>query len=213
MLAIATASYHKNCYLLASSNTSIKMSTSEKNHAFNGVNTQMLNTVYNAMQSHPEMAKATFSVKSQWNGGFSVTSSSKGFRVGSQNVERNPEEYKMQYDFPNQFSGEGRGLTVCEYCMGSLAACLIQTIVTHATSRGIQIDSINIDVEGDVDLRGFTGISSDVRPGAQQFRVNMNIKSTTASKEQIDQLREIGKKFSPAFDTLTNGTSVVLVNP
>ena len=43
-----------------------------------------------------------------------------------------------------------------------------------AKSRGIQIDSINIDVEGDVDLCGFTGISSDVRPGAQQFRVNMH---------------------------------------
>jgi uncharacterized OsmC-like protein len=96
--------------------------------------------------------------------------------------------------------------------MGSLAACLTQTIVAHATSRGIQIDSINIDVEGDVDLHGFTGISSDVRPGAQQFRVNMNIKSNSASKEQINELREIGKRFSPAFDILTNGTSVVLVN-
>jgi hypothetical protein len=61
-------------------------------------------------------------------------------------------------------------------------------------------------------LRGFTGISSDVRPGAQQFRVNMNIKSNSASKEQINELIEIGKRFSPAFDTLTNGTSVVLVN-
>ena len=40
----------------------------------------------------------------------------------------------------------------------------------------------------------------------------MNIKSNSASKEQIDELREIGKKFSPAFDTLTNGTPVVLVN-
>ena len=90
--------------------------------------------------------------------------------------------------------------------------CLAQTIVAHATSRGIQIDGIDIDVEGDVDLRGFTGISSEVRPGAQQFRVNMNIKSTNASKEQINELQEIGKRFSPAFDTLTNGTSVVLVN-
>jgi uncharacterized OsmC-like protein len=183
----------------------------KENDGFNGVNTQKLNTVYAAMQNQPEMAKATFYVKSEWNGGFSVTSSSKSFRIGGQNIERNS-EYKMQYDFPNQFSGEGRGLTVCEYCMGSLAACLTQTIVAHATSRGIQIDSINIDVEGDVDLRGFTGISSDVRPGAQQFRVNMNIKSNSASKEQIDELREIGKKFSPAFDTLTNGTSVVLVD-
>jgi uncharacterized OsmC-like protein len=185
------------------------MNSSKKNDAFNGVNTQVLNTVYNAMQNQPEMAKATFSAKSEWNGGFSVTSRSKDFRIGSQNVERNT-EYKMQYDLP--LSGEESGLTVCEYCMGSLAACLTQTIVAHATSRSIQIDSIDIDVEGDVDLRGFTGISNDVRPGAQQFRVNMNIKSSNASKEQINELREIGKRFSPAFDTLTNETSVVLVN-
>ena len=182
----------------------------DKNHyIFNGVNTQILNTVFNSMRNQPEMAKATFSVKSEWNVGFSVTSSSKGFRIGGQNIERNT-EYKAQYDFPDQLSGEGKGPTVCESCMGSLAACLTQTIIAHAISRGIQIDSINIDAEGDVDLRGFTGISNDVRPGAQQFRVNMNIKSNTASKEQINELYDIGKRFSPAFDTLTNGTSVVL---
>jgi uncharacterized OsmC-like protein len=184
----------------------------KKNNGFNGVNTQILNTVFESMRNHPDMAKATFSVKSKWNGGFSVaTTASKGFRMGGQNIQRNT-EYNAQYDFPNQLSGEGRGPTVCESCMGSLAACLTQTIVAHATSRGIQIDSIDIDVEGDVDLRGFTGISNDVRPGAQQFRVNMNIKSSNASKEQINELYEIGKRFSPAFDTLTNGTSVVLVN-
>ena len=69
-----------------------------------------------------------------------------------------------------------------------LAACLTQTIVAHATSRGIQIDNIDINVEGDVNLLGFTGISNDVRPGTQQFRVNMNIKSNTASKEQLNEL-------------------------
>jgi uncharacterized OsmC-like protein len=183
----------------------------KKNNGFNGVNTQVLNTVFESMRNHPEMTKATFSVQSAWNGGFSVTSTSKGFRIGGQNIERNT-EYRTQHDFPDQLSGEGRGPTVCESCMGSLAACLTQTIVAHATSRGIQIDSIDIDVEGDVDLRGSTGISNDVRPAAQQFRVNINIKSNNASKEQINELYEIGKRFSPAFDTLTNGTSVVLVN-
>ena len=67
--------------------------------------------------------------------------------------------------------------------------------MAHATSRGIKIDSIDINVEGDLDMRGWTGISNDVRPGAQQFRVNMNIKSDTASKEQINELYEIGKSF------------------
>ena len=148
------------------------------------VNTQTLSGVYESMRNQPEMAKAIFYVKSEWNGGFSVTSRSKDFRIGGQNIERNT-EYRMQYDFPNQLSGKDRGP-----CMGSLAACLTQTIVAHASSRGIMIDSINIDVEGDVDFRGFTGISNDLRPGAQQFRVNINIKSNTASKEQINEPRE-----------------------
>jgi uncharacterized OsmC-like protein len=188
----------------------IDMVPYETQMELNGVNTQTLSRVYESMRNQPEMAKATFSVKSEWNGGFSVTSSSKDFRSGGKNIERNM-EHRMQYDFPSRLSGKDRGPTVCEVCMGSLAACLTQTIVAHASSRGITIDSINIDVEGDVDFRGFTGISDDVRPGAQQFRVNMNIKSNTASKEQINELREIGKRFSPAFDTLTNGTSVILV--
>ncbi|TLX66591.1 MAG: OsmC family protein [Thaumarchaeota archaeon] len=119
----------------------------------------------------------------------------------------------MQYDYPNQFSGQGRGPTVCESCMVALGACLTQSIAGHATSRGIRINSIDITVEGDLDMRGWTGISNDVRPGAQQLRVMMNIKSDTASKEQINELYEIGKRFSPAFDTITNGTSVVVVNP
>src|SRR5918999_5029292 len=170
-----------------------------------------LSTVFSSMQNQPEMAKVSFSVKSEWDGRFSVgMTAAKGFRVGGQNIERNT-EYKAQYDFPVQMAGEERGPTVCEGCMGALAACLTQTMVAHATSRGMQLDGIDIDVEGDVDMRGFAGLSNDVRPGAQHFRVTVNIKSSSASKEQLDELREIGKRFSPAFDTLTNGTSVVIV--
>jgi hypothetical protein len=56
-------------------------------------------------------------------------------------------------------------------------------MVAHATSRGIHLDSIDIDVEGDIDMRGFTGISNNVRPGAQQFRININIKSSSATSD------------------------------
>ena len=183
--------------------------SSEKT-SFNGVNTQKLSSVFSSMQNQPEMAKVTFSVKSKWNGGFSVeTTASKRFRMGGQNMERST-EHKTQYDFPPQI-GEDLGPTVCEGCMGALAACLSQTIVAHATSRGIQLDGINIDVEGEVDMRGFAGIPSDARSGAQQFKVNVNLQSSSASKEQLDELREFGKRHSPAYDTLTKGTSVVVV--
>ena len=36
-----------------------------------------------------------------------------------------------------EFSGEGKGPTVCEACMSSLGACITQTIVAHSTARGI----------------------------------------------------------------------------
>jgi hypothetical protein len=55
----------------------------KKINEFNGVNTQMLDTVFESMQTHSGMAKATFSVKSAWNGGFSVdTTAPKGFHIG-----------------------------------------------------------------------------------------------------------------------------------
>jgi hypothetical protein len=60
----------------------------KKNNGFNGVNTQILNTVFDSMRNRPKMAKVTFSVKSEWNGGFSVTSILKRFRMGGQNIER-----------------------------------------------------------------------------------------------------------------------------
>ena len=90
----------------------------KNNDEFNGLNTQILNTAFDSLRN-PERAKVTFSAKSAWNGGFSVTTTSKDFRMGGQSIERNT-KYKMQYDYPNQFSGQGRGPTVCEACMGAL---------------------------------------------------------------------------------------------
>ena len=183
----------------------------------NGVNTQQLGSLMNTLKTITDASKATFFVKTEWNGkeegggGFCVRSSTKNFEIGGQSIQRNS-SYTTIIDFPPEFSGEGKGPTICEACMSSLGACITQTIVAHATARGINLDSITIDLEGNIDLRGFTGISSDVRPGAQGFKVNVNIKSSSASKEQISELYEIGKKLSPAFDTLTNGTSVIGVN-
>lgn len=188
------------------------------NARINGVNPQQLSGLLNTIKEHPDASKAKFFVKTEWkcededdSGGFYVRSSCKDFQLGGQTIQRN-KSYAMVFDFPPQFSGEGKGPTVCEGCMSSLGACITQTIVAHATARSINIDSISIDIEGNIDLQGFTGLSTDTRPGAQGFRLNVNIKSTTASKEQISQLYEIGKRFSPAFDTLTNGTSVIAVN-
>ena len=43
---------------------------------------------------------------------------------------------------------------------------------------------------------------------AQEFRINIHLDSKTATKEQLEKLYELGKRFSPAMDMLTQGTTI-----
>ncbi len=88
----------------------------------NGVNTQQLGSLMNTLMEKPATSKATFFVKTEWNsmeGGFCVRSSIKDFEIGGQSIQRN-NTYTMVFDFPPEFSGEGKGPTVCEACMSKL---------------------------------------------------------------------------------------------
>ena len=173
------------------------------------MNAQVLGTVIETIKNKPEMAKITFQVQTQWqNGdGFKITSTGKNFQIGGQTIERR-EAYTLASDYPDEMGGMSKGPTVCEMCMASIGSCISQTIVAYATMIGVQLDSIRIQTEGDVDIRGFTGVSEDVRPGAEEFRMDIHLESKTASKEQLEKLYELGKKFSPAIDTLTHGTTI-----
>jgi uncharacterized OsmC-like protein len=174
-----------------------------------GVNAQVLGTVIETIKNKPEMAKVTFQVQTQWqNGdGFKITSTGKNFQIGGQTIERR-EAYTLASDYPNEMGGMNKSPTVCEMCMASIGSCISQTIVAYATMIGVQLDSISIKTEGDVDIRGFTGVSEDVRPGAQEFRMDIHLESKTASKEQLEKLYELGNRFSPAIDTMKHGTTI-----
>ena len=78
-------------------------------------------------------------------------------------------------------------------------------MVAHAAVRGIDIQELESHIEGDIDLRGFFGISKDVPKGYQQLRAKFRVRSDAAP----EQLRELAQ-FSPVFNTLLNGVDVAL---
>jgi uncharacterized OsmC-like protein len=175
----------------------------------NGVNSQVLRTSLESMKQHPDMAKVTFQVQTSWESGdgFKLTSTGKNFLIGGQTVERQ-RSFTVVSDYPEVMGGKSDGPTVCEMCMASIGSCVSQTIIAYATMMGIQLDKIRVETEADLDMRGMTGISDKVRPGTQEFRLKFRLESNTASKEQLEQLYELGKRFSPAVDTLTHGTTI-----
>ena len=70
--------------------------------------------------------------------------------------------------------------------------------------RGIKIDELESEVEGDIDLRGFLGISDEVRRGYENVRVKFKVKT---NDENIERLKALSK-LSPVFDVTSNGTKV-----
>ena len=105
---------------------------------------------------------------------------------------------------PSRLTGEDLGANPVEHLLNALAGCLTSTLVYHAAIRGIKIDELESELEGDLDLRGFLGLSKDVRKGYQNIRVNFKVKTDA---ENLNRLKALSK-LSPVFDVTSHGTNV-----
>src|SRR5436853_6549527 len=66
--------------------------------------------------------------------------------------------------------GAGTGACSGDLLLGALAACAQITCQMVATAMGIATRRIEVEVEGELDLRGTLGISRDVPVGFEQIR-------------------------------------------
>ena len=55
-----------------------------------------------------------------------------------------------------------------ELVLSALAACITISIAYSAAEDEVEVYSIDIDVEGDLDLRRFFEVSDDRRPGFEE---------------------------------------------
>jgi uncharacterized OsmC-like protein len=81
------------------------------------------------------------------------------------------------------------------------------SLVYHASARGIKIDEIESTLEGNLDLRGFLGMPEEIRNGYESINVDFRIKSD-APKSELEELVDMAKKRSPVFDIVSNPTRV-----
>ena len=75
--------------------------------------------------------------------------------------------------------------------------------MSHAAARGIEIESLESSLDGDIDLQGFLGLSESAPKGYQAIRVVFRVKSS-ASVEELEPLY----RFSPVYETISNAVPV-----
>ncbi len=71
------------------------------------------------------------------------------------------------------------------------------------------MESLDISLEGNLDLRGFLDISDEVRPGYQNIRIACKVKSD-ASREKLEELFKHVQKTSPALDIIRNAEPITI---
>jgi len=177
--------------------------TMEAGHMVNGVNVDDVGQLVGNIQQDASLAASRFRLTNKWvRGGFNQSRIS-GFYSGGQE-HMHERTFSVDADEPVVLAGTDRGANPVEYLMSALAACLTTTLVYHAAVRGIEIRALEASVEGDLDLRGFLGLSDEVRPGFGGIRVSYVI---DADEKDVETLRAL-MELSPVYDVARNGTDV-----
>ena len=63
-----------------------------------------------------------------------------------------------------------------ELLMAAFNACIMVGYVATASAMGINLDSVDIETEGELNLRGFLGIDNKVKPGYDSIQYVVKIK-------------------------------------
>ena len=79
----------------------------------------------------------------------------------------------------------------------------------HAAARGIRIESISTEMDGDIDLHGLLGLDDSVSPGYEQIRMKMDIKAD-CSDEELDKLLAYTREHSPVCNTVCRPVPVTV---
>jgi uncharacterized OsmC-like protein len=176
--------------------------------ADNGVNVQALLDAREVLKGAPEAAQFTWRASSTWKQGVHSTTSIQGFHgLGAEQSHKS--ETVFDADHPEVFAAEDNGITPIEYLLVGLASCLTAGVASVAQNRGIQLRSVEAQLEGKHDIRGILGVDSDVRNGFNDIKVTFTI-DADASEKDIAALVAQSQKRSAVFDALTNPTNVTV---
>jgi uncharacterized OsmC-like protein len=104
----------------------------------------------------------------------------------------------------------GVGTAACsgDLLLGALAACAQITCQMVAEAMGIQAERVEVEVEGDLDLRGTLGVSKDVSVGFEDIRLRFDIEAPEATEEQLKTLRERTERYCVVLQTLTSPPTI-----
>jgi uncharacterized OsmC-like protein len=182
--------------------------TVEKPKTVNGINTDQLFKTLDLIKENPDIAKFKFRARNKWIHGTHGQAMVRDF-YGAGQEDNSRDERVFEMDEPPVLLGNNLGTNPVEYLLVALSGCLTTSLVAHAAAKGIEVKGVESRYEGDIDLRGFLGLSEDVPVGYQDIRVYFKIDADISESEK-EELVRMAQKYSPVYNTITKSAPVTV---
>lgn len=175
--------------------------------SLNGVNIDQLLGTIGAVKENADIALFKFRSKTKWISGGHCKTEIKSFYGATQEDTSRLMSFVLEGDEPAVLLGKNNGPNAVEAVLHALASCLSVGIVYNASAMGININALSFNVEGDLDLHAFLGLSETIRPGYKNINITVNM-DADASKEKLEELLAYVQKTSPVLDIVRNPVPV-----
>jgi uncharacterized OsmC-like protein len=169
----------------------------------NGIEIDVLQNTVKAIQEEPDLGKCRFHVTNKWLGANHNCTTVSSFYGAKQEIEHK-QSFGLHADEPAILAGQDKGANPVEHLLHALASCVTTSLVAHAAVRGIKLEEVESEIEGDIDIQGYLGLSKDVPKGYTDIRIKFKVKTDEQNTERLKRLAE----YSPVYNTLINGTNV-----
>lgn len=177
--------------------------------SLNGVNVEQLLGTIGAVKENADIALFKFRSTTKWVSGGHCQTEIKSFFGATQEDSSRAKPFVLEGDEPAVLLGENHGPNAVEALLHALASCLSVGFVYNASAMGIKINSLSFNLEGELDLHAFLGLSEKVRPGYKNINVTINM-DADAPKEKLNELLAYVQKTSPVLDIVRNPVPVTV---
>ena len=169
----------------------------------NGWDVDAVNEAVEAVRQQPEAGRLTWRSRVIWNGGFGLDVRTEGIEQLGQGM---PRHFTLRGDHPPELLGHNTGPTAIETVVAALGSCMAGAFAVQATARGVELRTLEVGLEADIDLNGFFGLKP-IRPGLSNVVLSFRV-DADADAQTLDEILEAARSLSPIYDTVTRPVAV-----
>lgn len=189
--------------------TAVRAVEPTRANQLNGLDLDAMGATVGALKANPALARFEFRARNRWIGGGENRSTIRDFYgAGAEDASRSA-PFVFTNGEPPVLLGRNEGANPVEFLLHALAGCVTTTTVLHAAARGIRIESMSTELEGDIDLQGLLALDESVPAGYRGIRIRVRIEAD-CSDDELDALLGFAQQHSPVCNTVCRPVPVVI---